>query len=326
MQRFLPSQRAACGTHSGGRKPTVDPAEGPPAPGCLLLQHAGEHTPAGIVHGLRQPGAREPSHAQVLDKHRLALTDDPRGLFVRPIPTRIGHPGMRLGYLDPCFRSVLRPLFFAGHDSLRLAKLALHAPQETRVLDRLPVRQNCERRQPQINTDLGIHWWQRRCLHFNHERREIPPRRVLDDRDRRRIGRELPRPTHRDIADLRQAQLPPGSDRKASIAREPDRLPIVPAGPESRRGNLRPLTFPGRGLEEIAVRGVQIDQRLLQHDRRHLGQPRPFDGCLRCGEPLGQLSVADPPPSPICLLPGTQSVVVGHPSTPEGLRQGDPLA
>ena len=43
--------------------------------------------------------------------------------------------------------------------------------------------------------------------------------------------------------------------------------------------------------EEVPVRGVRVRQRLLQHHRRHLGQPRPLRGPLRRGQRLGQRRV-----------------------------------
>ena len=76
----------------------------------LILQHAHESRPPGIVNGLSQPGASEPRHCQVLHGDRLVVADQCRGEPVVEIAPRIGHPGMRSGNLDPSFVPVPAPL------------------------------------------------------------------------------------------------------------------------------------------------------------------------------------------------------------------------
>ena len=76
-----------------------------------------------------------------------------------------------------------------------------------------------------------------------------------------------------DVADLRQPQPAVVKHREPGVLREPDGLAVVLARPEPGRGHRAALAFARDRGEEVAVRGVQIGQGLLQHHGRHLAQP-----------------------------------------------------
>src|SRR6266581_2999642 len=64
---------------------------------------------------------------------------------------------------------------------------------------------------------------------------KVPACRVLDHRDRGRPGRQRARPAYGHVSDLGQPQLPAGQHLEPGVGGEPDRLPVVFAGPELRR-------------------------------------------------------------------------------------------
>src|SRR6516162_654294 len=104
---------------------------------------------------------------------------------------------------------------------------------------------------------------ERTRLGLNDEAGEIPPSRVLDDGDRGWLGRQWPGPPHGHVPDLWQPQLAVGQHLEPGVGGEPDRLPVIFAGPESRLAHLWPLPGAVEGGEEVPIGGVQVLYGLL---------------------------------------------------------------
>ena len=125
---------------------------------------------------------------------------------------------------------------------------------------------------------------------LDHEGREVPAGRVLDHGHGGRHGGQVAQPLHPHVADLRHRHVPARGDLPSGVGCEPYGLPMVLARLEPRRAHTRPLTL--QAVEEVPLGGIQVPQGLLQHDRRHLAEPRPPHRLLRLGDQqLGQVPV-----------------------------------
>ena len=205
---------------------------------------------------------------QVLHGHRLVLADD---LWWR---AGGGTRGARRSTLACCRATLMRALArLADPFSLRdsaccaLLEFLLRPAQEARASrSSLPSDRTAKCASPRsIPISVRPSRAAARPAGLDHERGEVPARRVLDHRHRGRLGRQGPGPADRHVADLRQAQLPARGDLEAGVGGEPDRLPVVLAGPEPGRGDLRALPLARDRGEEVAVGRVQVGQGLLQH-------------------------------------------------------------
>ena len=199
-------------------------------------------------------------------------------------------------------------------------------PRDARVVHLAAVRQDREVGQTQIDPDFPVRRGERLVVDLHHERGVIPAGGVQRDRHRRRLAGQAPRPAHRHVADPGQPQPPGGVDPEPGSPGEPDRLRPIPPRPEPRRPQPAALACaPHRG-EEVPVSGVRIRQRLLQHDRGHLGQPHPLRGPFRRGQRLRQRRITRVRLALlVCGAAGCDRVVEHHPRTAERPRQRDPL-
>ena len=215
-------------------------------PRGLVLQHGHELRPARVVDRLRQPGAARPSpHKSSTYTAWLS-----RMIVVESLCCQSRRASATLA----CALATLTTAFFRFADALLLAgqvllhplELAAGAAQELRRGHLRAVGQHREMRQPQVDaapreSDLR----QRLVGGLHDERGEVPPRRIPDHRHRRRArraGRATTAPPRRRSSAAAAARC--RSDPEPGVGGEPDRLPVVLAGPEPGRGDLRPLRLP----------------------------------------------------------------------------------
>ena len=222
-------------------------------------------------------------------------------------------------------------LLLAGVRPLQPPELLLRPAQEPRGADLGAIGQHRERGQPQVDAYLPARLREAPRISgrvgLDHERREVPARRVPDHRHAGRLARQRPRPPHRNVADLRQPQPPVRQDLEPRVGGEPDSLPPVLAGPQPGRPDPLGLALTLKRGEKVPVGRVQVGQRLLEHHRGHLRQPLPLRRLLGRGQPRRQLRVGEVrPPGLVRVLPGTQPVVEHHPRAAERPRQRRTLA
>jgi putative transposase len=140
--------------------------------------------------------------------------------------------------------------------------------------------------------------------------------RLADDGDARGDGRQRPRPADPHIADLSDIQ--PVTVQGKAVTGEPDRLPVILTGPETRMADPAALAFPRQGTEPVPVGPPRILGCLHQCDRRHLGQPSAFRRGLGHGDdPALDLGAADLLPSSVQIIAQPHAVVEHHPRTPK---------
>ena len=219
----------------------------------------------------------------------MAVADDRRGKLVLKVSPRVGHPGMRPGDLDPGLVPVPASLLLTRQGALRAPEFLLRPSQELRGGDLAAVGQHREVGQPEVDADHRSSLGKRARRGLDDEAGEVAARRVPDHGHAGRLGGQFPGPAHRHVPDLRQPQPPAGEILNRALRGEPDRLPVILAGFEAGRRDLRAFPLAGDGGEEVPVRRVQVREGLLEHHRGHLAQPGPLRGGLRRGQPGRQL-------------------------------------
>src|SRR6266566_3894189 len=119
---------AAGRAHLGGGLKPADPVEAALISLGLVLQHAHERRPSGVVYRLSHVGAAESFHRQILYGDRLVFADQRRGELMVELAPRIGHLRMHPG--DPAPSPLLIPAAFllAGQRPLRPSKFLLRPP------------------------------------------------------------------------------------------------------------------------------------------------------------------------------------------------------
>src|SRR2546421_3483734 len=101
--------------------------------------------------------------------------------------------------------------------------MPLLCPQEPGIRDYLPIGGDGQAGKPDIYADLTITGRERRGLSFHHERGIVATVRLPDERDRGRLGRQVPGPFDLDIPDLGYVQTWPVQGEP--VPSEPNRLP-----------------------------------------------------------------------------------------------------
>jgi len=174
--------------------------------------------------------------------------------------------------------------------------------------------------QPQIDTRHRFRLRECALRGLHDEAGEVPARGIPDHGHAGRIGRKRPGPAHTQVPDLRQPQPPVSQDPEPGVGGEPDRLPVIFAGLEPGRRDLRAFPLPGDRREEVPVRGVQVREGLLERHRGHLAEPGPLRGGLCRGQPGRQVRVGGVrQPGGVRLLAGAQPVVEHHRAQPNAL-------
>src|SRR5215467_3743866 len=116
----------------------------------------------------------------------------------RPAGSR---PRCARGPAPPRLVLVLAALLLAGVRPLQPPDFLLRLAQEPRRADLGAIGQDRERGQPQVNSYLRTCWREAPRISgrvgLDHERREVPARRVPDHRHAGRLARQRPRPPHR---------------------------------------------------------------------------------------------------------------------------------
>ena len=284
-----------------------------------------ERRPAGVVHGLGQPGAGESFHRQVLHGDRLVFADQLGGELVVELAARIGHLRVRPGDLEPGLVPVLGALLLAGQLPLRPLQFLLRPAQKPRAS-----RSSGRPTGPRSGSDPG------RC------RPPAPARAGCPARSRRRTEAKYRPAASRitvtldgsdgSVRDQRTGTSPifgsrsfPPGYLEPGVGGEPDRLPVVLR--DRNRGG--PIFGPFR---------VPLTRR-RSSGRRRSGPPAPAAGPPPTPRPAtpapGWPSPRSAGPTaprrrhtaarPRGLLPGAQPVVEHHPRAPERPRQRNAL-
>ncbi|MBP2346303.1 hypothetical protein JOF58_005163 [Streptomyces cinnamonensis] len=309
-------RRPAERTHLGTGEPTVDGDQFPPVPGRFVLQHGPQLAPGRITHRPGDPAV--PQHVadgQVLDHERLVLTHESSRQLVQVIPAPVGDPGMDprnpLTGLGPVIAALLLPR--QGPLSTR-QPLPLPAPVP-RIGDLLPRRERDEGHQPHVDAHHGSGIRYRTGNVLTQQGHEPPPGTVPRHGDAGRLrvdGQRLGPDDVQGLRHLRQSQL------SIAITERGARVP--------GRGLRPPLRLEARVfrlvLPEPCERCVQVAQRLLERDRRNLGQIGQLLGLL----PTGEHHRRFPVPHPLLsggpgVGTGGQGEVIDLPNAPERPRQ-----
>ncbi|GAA2381478.1 hypothetical protein GCM10010404_42270 [Nonomuraea africana] len=106
------------------------------------------------------------------------------------LAARVGDLRMLPGNLATGLGPVGRSLLLATQRALEPFEFPLRPAQKLRTVDLAAVRQNREMPQPEIDPDLGRGAGQRLLADLDDEAGDIPPGRILDDRDRAGLGRQ----------------------------------------------------------------------------------------------------------------------------------------
>lgn len=292
----------------------------------LLFEQLDELTPPRIVDGARQTAiAHHADDVEVLHVDRLVVADQRQGLFVVEVPTRTGDLVVEDGDPAPCLRTVLAVPGSPGQGALSSDEPALRTHEVSRVGNVLSrtvgAGDRDETRDAQVDTRFPLGRRQRVRLDLHDERREVATVRFTDDRHRGRHGRQVTRPAHRHVADLRQEQPPAGAQAEP-VACEPEGLPVVLAGLVPGLSHRAATALPGQRVEEVAVGAMRVLHGLHQCHRGHLGQPCSIFGGLGEGDhPPLHLSWRELPPRGAGVLTTADRVVEHHSRAPERTRQ-----
>ena len=274
----------------------------------------------------RQPRASQRRHVQSFQRHRLVLTDQPQSQLVVVIQSDLSHLPVQDGDLTPGLLSIHGSFLLPSQGPLGPSQGAFLDAQPLRVRNLFPgpvgVDDGGQVGQPHIYPRRGIGG--RQDLGYRNvddEGEIVPPVGLLDHRYTRRARRQRPGELEAHPPDLRQAHVPNPvgglGDRELGVTGEPRRLlPVLNLEPWGTHPPT--LALASQEVEEIAVRPVQIGQRLLQRHRRNLTQPGPLLSAFSRGQRRRQLRPGwNRLPSTACGLPDSQGVVEHHPGASE---------
>jgi hypothetical protein len=235
------------------RVPAINPDQGAPIPGGLVLQLADELAPSHVADMLRQAVIfQHVLHRQTLYANHLVFADDASREFVLEIAAFVGDLRVQAGNLPPCFGTVLGALFLTGETALRPRQPPLGLEVETGVLYNFPARKGDHRFEPYINTDHLWGDWQRVDAFFHQQGDEVAIGGVFGDGHRRglaSIGQGTRPDDLQGVSHLRKGQL-------FAVPRECARGVL---------GRLHPVFAPEFGircasLEEVAEGSLQMSQ------------------------------------------------------------------
>ncbi len=278
------------------------------------------------MHRLGEAGPGESPDRQRLDRERLIFAHERSRELVVELAPGVGHAGMGPRDLDALLVAVVAAPGLAGQGLLGALEFLLGAAKELRGVDLPAVGQYREVGEAEVDTHGRVRFGQQVGAGLHDEAREVPSGGVLDHGHGGRGGRQCAGPADRHGTDLRQVELAARRDRPPGVRGEANGLPVVLARLEPRRRDTRPPAGALEGGEEVAVRGLQVPQRLLQHHRRHLAQPGALRCLLRLRQPLGQIGgLGERQTAGSRVLTSPKGIVEDDPGAPERLGQRRPL-
>ena len=214
----------------------------------LLGDDFDELAPARVRDRAGQATVFDHSHdVEVFDVDHLVVANQRQCLLVVIVPPRPGHLVVCDSNLAPRLVPVVRSLLPAELLPLQTPQLPQLATQMFGVghIDSLTVGGG-DRRQPSdpdINPGLPFHRLHRCGRDVDDEAGVVMTIWFADDRDARRLRRQIPRPTHPHLTNFGHKHPPTGSHCEP-VAGEPKRLPVSLSRFEAGRPTLRPLCFP----------------------------------------------------------------------------------
>jgi hypothetical protein len=255
-----------------------------------------------------------PGHVQSFDIDRLVLAYDLRREFLKRVSSGIADFGVQSGYFKSGLLAIIAALDLARHTSLKFLQ-SLFAPEErARVFEFGAVAGRGQCLNADIYAGFGFGLFERLDTSFNQDADKIASARIPADRqiDDFRIVRKRAAP-----GNIERLRLLGESDAAASIRESIGGI----AGRLTRSSGfefriLRSL------LKEIREGRIQIQQRLLKHDRTDLGKKGFLRLLFPCGESGCSLVIAH---GFLLQLPGLaakfQSLIVYKASADEGPGQ-----
>ncbi len=249
----------------------------PASPHTTLDQLPLRRTNRRISSLARHRRLRQELRPEVLHRYHSMAVDDLFRPHPRVVPSLPGHLLVQLRYrtrglLIPTGLRAARTAPSPGHPALCCGQLrrTTCAVPPVRQIERGVSRGRCGTHTP-IDTDTPVGW--RHMLDgAAHDERRVPiPERILGHPHTCRLGRQLPRPHHRNTDALRQHQTTVCNLESATcvLQRQPSRLPGLEHWAPSSRDSERPTECVGVG-----------SQHLLLGDLRTRPQPRAPCTCL----------------------------------------------
>jgi len=120
-----------------------------------------------------------PGDVQTFDKDRLVLADDLRREFLNRVSSDVADLGVKPGYFEFGFLSIITALDLAGETALQFLQ-SLFSPQErARIFKPLSVAGNCKGLDADINPDLGFDLLEWFDISFNQDADEVSLAGVL---------------------------------------------------------------------------------------------------------------------------------------------------
>ena len=301
--------RPAVRAQLGARIVAVDYHKLPPVPFGLVFEHAAQFTPTGIEYvpvrmafrslpvgkvmgrvgwvRFRRAPAGQVLHCQILDHDCLVITNQCRGQFVQEVTAHVRKAGVGARDLERGFPVVVAALPFAGQCVLFPFELGRELGVMAWVADDLPLAGDGEGFHTEVDADRIGPWWQWCDMLFDEKAHMPAPRRV--QADRHRAGR----------AALRQGARPSYRQRFAHLREGEFMLVLVPCeraarelGAAAMRLAFEPWIITHL-FEETRERGLQMPERLLQGDARHVVHVRVLVGLFPSGEHRAGLRVRD---------------------------------
>src|SRR5262245_28578614 len=217
-----------------------------------------------------------PGHVQSFDIDRLVLADDLRREFLKRVSSGIADFGVQSGYFKSGLLAIIAPLDLARHTSLKFLHSLFAPEQRSRVFEFGAVAGRGQRLNADIYAGFGFGLFERLDIGFNEDADKMASARI---------------PADRQICDFRVLwkQPAPGDIERLGLLGESDAAVSIC---ESIGGIASRLTrssgFEFRILrsllKEIREGRIQIQQRLLKHDRTDLGKKGFLRLLFPCGE------------------------------------------
>ena len=280
-QRQFLNEVSAVGAGLRGREPAVDLDHGFAVPLGLLFDHADGRSDGCVVQRAGQAVVfNHAAQVEVFDADHIETGNEIGAQLVQRVAAAIGDLLVDAGDVALDLHASLAALRSTGKAFLVEGQPALPLGAVLRIADALAVRQRCEARDAEVDTDRFAGFRQRRGLRLNHQRYEVFAACRAKQTNRGRMRDRLARPLDLDRADLGELENAPlGVEREAALG-VVRRLPSLFA----LEGGVRSAL-----VEEVGKRDLQVTQGLLQADARHLVQPYRFRLLLeQCQCPVGR--------------------------------------
>ncbi len=249
------------------RVPARDLDQPPAAHGELVLELAHQLAEGGVGHRPREAMVRHHAlGAQVLRADGLVFARQRGRRLVQGVPPLVRNSLVHARHLDALPLPVSRPLLLAGQPSLLARELSLRLRQSPRVLEDLACARHRERLDADVDADGGAGRRRRQHRHAGAAQgHEVLSARRLLDRGRQDAAFRQARHAGLDAPELRQLDVLGVDDL--------DDVGAVRAAAIAARLEPGEADLAGRP-EEVAVRAVEVAQRLLKRHRVGVLEPR----------------------------------------------------